>query len=137
MSAAPDLLFVYGTLMRGLPLHHLLDGRCQFVGRGTVKGRLLDLGRYPGAVPDEAGTVHGEIYRLFAPSLLATLDQEEEYRPEAPERSLYLRRPAAVRLADGREARAWIYWYQGPRDRARPIPSGDYRQHLTERAIQR
>ncbi len=134
---APDLLFVYGTLMRGLPLHHLIAGRCEFVEEGTVTGRLLDLGRYPGAVPEGPGTIYGEVYRLLDPDLLVSLDQEEGYRPDAPGRSLYLRRPTAVRLADGREATAWVYWYQRPRARAVPIPSGDYQQHLTARALRR
>jgi len=71
---ALDLLFVYGTLMQGLPLHHLIAGRCEFVGEGTVTGRLLDLGRYPGAVPERPGNVRGEVYRLLDPHLLASLD---------------------------------------------------------------
>jgi gamma-glutamylcyclotransferase (GGCT)/AIG2-like uncharacterized protein YtfP len=136
VSTAPDLLFVYGTLMRGYPLHHLIANRCEFLGDGTVTGRLLNLGHYPGAVLEE-GTVHGEVYRLLAPGLLASLDQEEGYDPRAPERSLYLRRPATVRLASGRMVTAWIYWYQGPRHRAMPIPGGDYRQHLPARTLLR
>lgn len=136
MSAAPELLFVYGTLMRGFPLHHLLTGQCEFVGTGTVKGRLLDLGRYPGAVPDEAGIVHGEVYRLLAQGRLASLDREEGYRPDAPG-SLYLRRQTTVRVGDGRELTAWIYWYHGSCDSAVSIPGGDYRQHIPARALLR
>lgn len=132
-----NLLFVYGTLMHGLPLHHLLADRCELLGTGTVRGRLLDLGRYPGAVPEGPGTVHGEVYRFLIPELLVSLDQEEGYRPDAPGQSLYLRQPTAVRLADGREVTAWIYWYQGPRGCAVPIPGGDYRQHLPARALLR
>ena len=137
MNTAPDFLFVYGTLMRGFPLHHLLNDQCEFVGTGTVDGRLLDLGHYPGAIPEEPGTVHGEVYRVLAPGLLASLDREEGYLPDAPARSLYLRRPTRVRLADGRAVTAWIYWYCGPRDRAVPLPGGDYRHHLTARALHR
>ena len=137
VTTVPDFLFVYGTLMRGLPLHRLIAGRSEFVGTGTVKGNLLDLGHYPGAVPDRPGTVHGEVYRLLSRGLLETLDQEEEYRPDAPSQSLYVRRPAAVCLADGREVTAWVYWFQGPRGRAVPIPGGDYRQHLPARVFLR
>lgn len=137
MSTVPDFLFVYGTLMRGFPLHHLLTDQCEFVGAGTVTGCLLDLGRYPGAVPGDAGFVHGEVYRLLAPRLLAALDREEGYRPDAPARSLYLRRPVEVRLSDGREVSAWIYWYNGPHGRAVAIPGGDYRQHVPDRTLSR
>lgn len=134
VSAVPDLVFVYGTLMRGFPLHHLIDGRCEFVGDGTARGRLLDLGEYPGAVPDERGTVHGEVYRFSSLALLSALDRAEDYDPTADARSLYLRRPTTVRLGDGRELTAWMYWYQGFHARAVPIPGGDYRQHLPARA---
>ena len=137
VSTVPDFLFVYGTLMQGLPLHHLLANQCEFVGTGTVKGRLLDLGRYPGAVPDEAGIVHGEVYWRLAHGLLASLDREEGHRPDAPGLSLYLRRQTRVLLADGREVVAWMYGYQGPRDRSVPIPGGDYRQHIPARALLR
>lgn len=123
--------------MRGFPLHHLVVDRCEFVGTGTVAGRLLDLGCYSGAIPHEPETVHGEVYRLLTPDVLTSLDQEEGYRPGAPGQSLYLRQPTAVRLADGREVTAWIYWYHGPRGRAVPIPGGDYRQHLPARALLR
>jgi gamma-glutamylcyclotransferase (GGCT)/AIG2-like uncharacterized protein YtfP len=135
VSLVPDLVFVYGTLMRGLPLHHLIEGRCEFVGDGTARGCLLDLSEYPGAVPDGRGTVRGEVYRLLSPALLSALDRAEEYDPTAAARSLYLRRPTTVRLADGRELAAWIYWYQGSRARAVPIPDGDYRRHLPPRAL--
>ncbi len=44
------LLFAYGTLMRGLERHRFLAARTTLIGRGTVRGRLLSLGRYPGIV---------------------------------------------------------------------------------------
>jgi gamma-glutamylcyclotransferase (GGCT)/AIG2-like uncharacterized protein YtfP len=46
-----DLLFTYGTLMRGFRLHRLLAERAAYLGRGRVTGRIVDLGSYPGAVP--------------------------------------------------------------------------------------
>ena len=137
MSTGSDLLFAYGTLMRGFRLHHLIVEQAELVGEGTVNGRLLDLGSYPGAVREEPGAIHGEVYRLSAPALLAILDREEGYRPDAPGQDLYLRHLTAVRLSDGREVTAWIYWYHGPRGRAVPIPGGDYRQHVPARALRR
>jgi gamma-glutamylcyclotransferase (GGCT)/AIG2-like uncharacterized protein YtfP len=104
--------------MQGEPLHHLLRGRASRVGTATVTGRLLDLGRYPGLVAG-AGRVSGELYRVDDPELLVTLDREEGYNFE--------RRRTDVDLVDGRRARAWIYWYRGPRARATPIPRGDWR----------
>ncbi|HET7342590.1 MAG TPA: gamma-glutamylcyclotransferase family protein [Methylomirabilota bacterium] len=112
------LLFAYGTLMRGYPLHAVLARGATFLGMGSVAGRLLDLGRHPGLVAGR-GRVSGEIYRCDDPQLLPILDREEGYN--------FQRRRAIVTLADGRRTRAWVYRYRGPRERARPIVGGDYR----------
>jgi gamma-glutamylcyclotransferase (GGCT)/AIG2-like uncharacterized protein YtfP len=118
-APADPLLFAYGTLMRGYPLHAVIARRTAFVGVASVPGRLLDLGRYPGLVAGR-GRVRGEIYRLRHPELLAAVDREEGYNFE--------RRRTVATLADGRRVRAWIYRYRGPRERAVPIPEGDYRR---------
>jgi gamma-glutamylcyclotransferase (GGCT)/AIG2-like uncharacterized protein YtfP len=116
---APTLLFAYGTLMRGYSRHRVHSSASTFVGEGSVGGRLLDLRGYPGLVAG-AGRVRGEVYRLDDPELLPVLDREEGYNFE--------RRRAIVTLANGRRARAWIYRYRGPQNRAVPIPDGDYRR---------
>lgn len=121
------MLFTYGTLMRGFRLHRLLAGRTELLGRGQVRGRLVDLGSYPGAVPDGAGVVHGEVYRVVEPALWATLDSAE-----GPQ---YHRREVTVRSEDGRELAASMYWYVGPLDRGVPIPGGDYRAHAPATSI--
>ena len=104
--------------MRGYALHDVLAGGATFLGIGSVSGRLLDLGRYPGLV-DGGGRVSGEVYRLDDPELLPLLDRQEGYN--------FDRRRAMVTLAGGRRARAWLYRYRGPRELAWPIPDGDYR----------
>jgi len=112
------LLFAYGTLMRGLERHRFLAAGTTLIGRGTVRGRLLSLGRYPGIV-DGGDRVTGELYRIDDEELLPAVDREEGYN--------FLRRRAVVTLTDGRRARAWIYRYRGPRERAAVIPAGDWR----------
>jgi gamma-glutamylcyclotransferase (GGCT)/AIG2-like uncharacterized protein YtfP len=126
---ATDLLFTYGTLMRGFPLHHLLMGRAEYLGVGTVTARLLDLGAYPGAARDPHGSVTGEVYRIRAPGSLTALDSAE-----GPQ---YHREETRVRMADGRDLTAFVYWYTGPLDRGVPIPGGDYRAHAPARSIHR
>jgi gamma-glutamylcyclotransferase (GGCT)/AIG2-like uncharacterized protein YtfP len=131
-------VFVYGTLMRGYPLHRLLAHRATFLGEGT----------YPGLVdtPDASHPLHatlgksrprgtrysnirarrtrysvrGELYRLHDRELLHALDREEGYNFE--------RCRAGVTLADGRRSRAWVYRYRGGRHRGVLIPYGDYRR---------
>jgi gamma-glutamylcyclotransferase (GGCT)/AIG2-like uncharacterized protein YtfP len=121
-----DLLFAYGTLMRGFPLHGLLAGRAEYVGPGRVAGRLFDLGRYPAAVPDPHGVIAGEIYRAADAALWSALDSAE-----GPQ---YHRQQVSVETACGPAAAAFIYRYRGP-VRGVPIPGGDYRAHAPARAM--
>jgi gamma-glutamylcyclotransferase (GGCT)/AIG2-like uncharacterized protein YtfP len=126
---ATDLIFVYGTLMQGFPLHGLLADRAEPRGRGTVRARLVDLGAYPGAVPDPHAAVAGEVYRVTREDLWRALDSTE-----GPQ---YHRGQVAVRMADGRQVTASMYWYVGPLDRGVPVPGGDYRAHAPARSIHR
>jgi len=47
-----DLLFVYGTLMRGCahPMARLLSANADFIGEATCRGRLYLVKHYPGLV---------------------------------------------------------------------------------------
>jgi gamma-glutamylcyclotransferase (GGCT)/AIG2-like uncharacterized protein YtfP len=119
------LLFAYGTLMRGYALHAVLARGATLLATGSVRGRLLDLGSYPGLI-DGAGRVQGEVYRLDDPELLPLLDREEGYN--------FVRRRGMATLAGGRRARVWLYRYRGTRARATPIPDGDYRRARPPRA---
>jgi gamma-glutamylcyclotransferase (GGCT)/AIG2-like uncharacterized protein YtfP len=123
---AADLLFAYGTLMRGFPLHRLLESRAEYVGRSQVAARLFDLGGYPGAVRDPTGVVLGELYRIATPALWTALDSAE-----GPQ---YHREEVAVQMPDGGVAAACIYWYRGVH-RGVAIPGGDYRAHAPAQSI--
>jgi len=57
------LLFVYGTLMYGMPAHGLLVGSV-FAGRGVLRARLYLCDGYPLAVLGEEGVVWGELYHV-------------------------------------------------------------------------
>jgi gamma-glutamylcyclotransferase (GGCT)/AIG2-like uncharacterized protein YtfP len=127
-ARAEPLLFAYGTLMRGYGLHHVLARSADFVGMATARGRLLDLGQYPGVV-DGRGRVTGEVYRLRDPQVLPALDRAEGVQ--------FLRGHTLVTLAHGGRARAWIYRYRGPRVRAVRIPDGDYRRARPARSMGR
>ena len=124
---ADDLLFVYGTLMRGFRLHRLLAGQTEYLGEGEVPGLLFDLGSYPAALRGAAGSIRGEVYRLLDPGLRVALDSAEG--------SQYHRREVGVRMAGGGQVTACIYWYVGSVDRAVPIPGGDYRAHSPAKSI--
>jgi len=77
------LLFVYGSLRRGFRAHGLmrrLGGR--YIGKGSVRGRLFDLGDFLGAVstPGASTRVAGELYDLPSAAALKSLDRYEGKR---------------------------------------------------------
>jgi gamma-glutamylcyclotransferase (GGCT)/AIG2-like uncharacterized protein YtfP len=124
-------VFAYGTLMAGFSRRGLL-GPATLEGPGRVRGSLLDLGRYPGVVLDDAGWVMGELYRV--PDLAARLprlDREEGYDSGDPSRSLYLRCRAPVHVAGGPPCDAWLYVLNRAPGKAPRIASGDWRAHVS------
>lgn len=114
--------------MRGLPLHGLIAEGATFVGEGVILARLLDMGRYPGAIPDGSARLRGELFRLESDALWRTLDSAE-----GPQ---YHRTRVTVEMA-GSQIVAYVYWYHGPLDRGLPVPGGDWRAHAPARSIQR
>lgn len=129
----PEFLFVYGTLRRGAghPMAGVLAGGSKAAGPATFQGRLYRVSWYPGAVPSARpeDRIRGEVFALSAESAAGLLDQLDEYeeaRPGTGAAALYRRERHTVRLADGRELRAWIYLYNGPTAGLERIASGDF-----------
>jgi gamma-glutamylcyclotransferase (GGCT)/AIG2-like uncharacterized protein YtfP len=127
-------VFFYGTLMTPFnrPGRERVNSQMAFVGRGSIRASLYDLGIYPAAVPSTDGSVvWGEVYALRdSAEVLSTLDEIEGYQSGAPDRSLYTRAQIEVTLQDGRITPAWAYFYNAPLGRAQRITSGDYLEHL-------
>ncbi len=95
-------VFVYGTLRRGEQRDiNLLRPQPRWVGSGSIRGVLYDLGTYPGVVLDAGavegagGVVRGEVYAIAA-ALEQVLDQIEEVWPQ--QTGEYSRREVAVTL---------------------------------------
>jgi gamma-glutamylcyclotransferase (GGCT)/AIG2-like uncharacterized protein YtfP len=127
MQESSDLLFVYGTLMRGHanPWSRLLWDGAEMLGPARLSGRLFRLGSYPGLVeptsPDQ--WVYGELARLQAPrKLLAQLDGYE-----GPDYRRVLR---LVHLTDsGASHEAWVYLYLNAVCDKDQITSGRFQSH--------
>jgi gamma-glutamylcyclotransferase (GGCT)/AIG2-like uncharacterized protein YtfP len=131
-----DFVFFYGTLMAGFDRRRKagIDDRLAYIGRGSIKAALFDLGLYPAAVPAPDRQVWGEVYEVTdAGTVLPALDTIEGFSPSQPDTSLYLRTRVDVTLPDGANAPAWVYFYNAPLGRARRIPSGDYLEHIKAR----
>lgn len=131
-----DLVFFYGTLMAGFDRRRQagIDRHLTYLGRGWIRASLFDLGLYPAAIPSPDGRVWGELYEAAdPPAVLAALDGIEGYRPEDPDRSLYVRSRADVTLEGKPAASAWVYFYNAPLGQAERIGSGDYLEHVKVR----
>jgi gamma-glutamylcyclotransferase (GGCT)/AIG2-like uncharacterized protein YtfP len=122
-AQTPDL-FVYGTLQVGERLHHYIEGLGPTATTASsVKGRLFDLGSYPGLSLDGDATISGERLRFEdIHAALTVLDEVEGCYGPGAANNLYKRK--VVELSDGP---AWTYVYVGP-DEGVPIPSGDWRR---------
>ena len=111
-----------------------IDDKLAYIGRGSIKAALFDLGLYPAAVPAPDRQVWGEVYEVTdAETVLPALDTIEGFSPSQPDTSLYLRTRVDVTLPDGARGPAWVYFYNAPLGRARRILSGDYLEHIKAR----
>src|ERR1041385_1872420 len=123
-----DLLFVYGTLMRGYdnPAAKLLSRDAAFCGEARCQGRLYLVTYYPALVlSDDAGDiVSGELFRLPTPAAsLAVLDDYEGCALPQPR---YLRQLLPVTREDGSIREAWMYIYNRPVAQLKRIASGRF-----------
>jgi gamma-glutamylcyclotransferase (GGCT)/AIG2-like uncharacterized protein YtfP len=126
-----DLLFVYGTLMRGFdhPMAKLLSGNADFIGEAQCSGRLYRVKHYPGLVlSDVPGEiVFGELYRLRQPAeLLREFDMYEACGEGFAQPTEYIRQMLAVTHADGTAEQAWTYVYNWPVAHLPRIASGRF-----------
>ena len=71
------------------------------------------------------------MYEVTDPGdVFPALDEIEGYRPNDPDRSLYVRSSVTVTLPDGTSRAAWVYFYNAPLGQADRIASGDYLEHV-------
>ena len=126
-----DLLFVYGTLMRGFdhPMAQLLSRGADFIGEARCRGRLYLVKDYPGLVlsDDPADIVFGELFRLRRPSeLLREFDMYEACGEGFAEPTEYIRRMLTVTSDNQAAEQAWSYIYNWPVTRLPRIASGRF-----------
>jgi gamma-glutamylcyclotransferase (GGCT)/AIG2-like uncharacterized protein YtfP len=104
--------FLYGTLTAdsgndvARRFHTLLKPGIPAAARGCLYAIKDELGWYPGLVSDPAGEpVWGFLHEStgrFAPEDLAEIDRYENFDPEAPDNSEFLRREVIVETGSGR-----------------------------------
>jgi gamma-glutamylcyclotransferase (GGCT)/AIG2-like uncharacterized protein YtfP len=85
---------------------------------------LYDIGDYPGAVKASLGSyIVGDVFVVQnGEKVFSILDEYEgdEYRREE----------VTVKMDEGKEVKAWIYWYSAGTDEVRHIQHSDYLEYL-------
>ncbi|SMP06428.1 gamma-L-glutamyl-butirosin B gamma-L-glutamyl cyclotransferase [Laceyella tengchongensis] len=128
------LLFVYGTLRRGMRNASLLRKARLIAEKAWISGALYDTGYgYPGLV---AGSkrVWGEVYQVTNQEL-RWIDQLEDYHGTGHPDNLYERITVTVRSPD-RQYTAYTYVYvddTGLKERGTVIPEGDWIDYVRSR----
>ena len=146
----PLLLAVYGTLRRGCRNAGLLAG-AEPVADGSVAGRLHEVASPRCPCPtatrcscststrtagDGLPRVRVEVYRVTDPTMLARLDELEDYDPDDPAGSEYVR--VVVPLLDagpGAPGEVQVYVHAGSPDGRGPVLlGGDWFVHAGDQA---
>ena len=99
----------------------------QFLGEGSVLGRLFRVSYYPAAFPslNFAEVIHGEIYQIRESNLWRLLDQYEGVDQSPP--CEYVRSiTSLVRSTNPALSRVWIYWYNWTLNPDQRIQSGSF-----------
>lgn len=127
-----QLFFVYGTLRIGgrNDIRRYGPGS-RLAGPAKVRGRLYDLGNYPGLVLGGSDWVTGELHWVST-AIEPALDELEEVWPQR--HGLY-RRTRALVMAGQDSCSALVYEMDSRRAQAWPlIECGDWLAHLARRS---
>lgn len=129
-------LFAYGTLQAGHRNHHVLSEQAILAHPATTPGWELwhlSPNEHPAVLHGEA-LLHGTLFGFAAEDhdeVLARCDRLEDYYPENPETSRYMRELVQVTTDAGAQFEAHIYpWNPRDADTLRAqhtlLPDGDW-----------
>lgn len=131
-----DKIFVYGTLLNDI--HSMIANHLKthsiLLGDGLVRGKIYDLGSYPGLIyePTASSMVFGQVFQLNDPNeILTTLDNYEGISPEAPTEDEYAREIIKVEI-NGEKIDCWAYLYLKSTEGLKQITSGNYLSYLKD-----
>ncbi|MDO3625277.1 gamma-glutamylcyclotransferase [Mucilaginibacter sp. BT774] len=122
------LLFVYGTLLNhNNEFAVYLKEHSHFYANGKVRGKLYDIGEYPGAILDKSDEyIYGVILQIDDPEVVfSEIDNYEGYGDEQPEPNEFIRVSADVETAS-EIVPCYTYVYNLPIDSLEKIEGGRY-----------
>ncbi|MEM3502097.1 MAG: gamma-glutamylcyclotransferase family protein [Candidatus Bathyarchaeia archaeon] len=126
MKEKINKIFAYGTLEKTPFFLDLIRmGEIRYIGKGRIQAKLYDLGDYPGAVEHEESYVYGRVYEAQnIDKVLLSLDKYEEFYPDNPSNSLYIRKIMRVIMENGENLRAFVYIYNRNVEGKKILPTG-------------
>ena len=129
VSSGDEFIF-YGLLKQGAagaPAHLDFPRHGAFLGQCRFRGRMHDLGGFPGVWPGDV-LCHGVRYRLDTATLAPEMDAFEDVKPDDPAGSLYRREKTGILDDSGRPTggEAWIYIYNQPTDGYPVLEDGNW-----------
>jgi gamma-glutamylcyclotransferase (GGCT)/AIG2-like uncharacterized protein YtfP len=124
-----ETLFIYGTLLQTSNPHGLyLKNNSIEIGPAKFKGKLFNLGDYPGAIDDDHadGYVHGILLSLKNPvENLKVIDDYEGFGADQPQPNEFIRTLIDVE-SDAGVFNCWVYLYNLSPKNHTDIPGGRY-----------
>jgi gamma-glutamylcyclotransferase (GGCT)/AIG2-like uncharacterized protein YtfP len=136
MNEMPAYLFVYGTLLnKQNEFGAYLNRNCVFYANGKFRGRLYDIGEYPGAILASKGSdyVFGSILTVNdIDEVLQKLDDYEGFGYGQQQPYLFNRAFITIETND-KPVKCWVYLYNWPVQGFAMIPSGNYLQYMEDK----
>lgn len=128
-AAVGDLFVFYGLLKLGAagqPADLPLATAGAFGAPCRFRGRMVDLGGFPGVVEGE-DLCNGVRWQLDDASIVAPMDAFEDVTDD-PSTSLYIRKRIPLCDDAGNEIgeQAWIYWYNQSVEGFAPVADGNW-----------
>ncbi|MGF7078151.1 gamma-glutamylcyclotransferase family protein [Mucilaginibacter sp. UYCu711] len=130
-----DLLFVYGSLLNAdNEFANYLKNNATFYSTGRFKGRLFDIGEYPGTITGTSDDYYitGSIFRLTSAEALVILDDYEGFGQEQDQPNLFIRDLLPVETENG-SLDCYVYLYNLSVDGLLEISSGEYINYLKQK----
>jgi gamma-glutamylcyclotransferase (GGCT)/AIG2-like uncharacterized protein YtfP len=124
-----DKLFVYGTLLDEQNQYSIyLRDNSRFYANGKVRGKLYQLGEYPGAILGGEDYIYGVILQMDNPAeALPLIDIYEGFGDDQPQPNEFIRILTQAETDKG-PVECWIYLYNLPYANMPRIESGIYRK---------
>ena len=128
-------LFIYGSLLQtDNEFGRYLKQHATLYKQGRFKGKLFDVGEYPGAVanPNSEYYVYGSILTLDDPEKsLEYIDDYEGFGEDQLQPNLFIRQLLDIETAD-ENIKCWVYLYDHSIVNLHQIVSGNYLEYKAQ-----